>query len=701
MEQAEKREPKVPEDFHALYSPGARAARGVPAMPTTPIETGSLSSFAEEAPNLVIDYDDATQRPVLIAGQEPEARLSGPVPGTPEEAVDAFIQSRSDIWGLATEDAATVEVQSVSRRGLPTVRLIQRVDGVEVFDSEVSVALTPDNQIISVAGQLFPGTAAPAVPARAGASLSAEAAIAMAASDLTGMAYTADDVAPVVAERESGPYRFYEGRVGDGDSRPAFERPVRVKDVLFPLGDGQFAPGYYLELWIRGYPAFAYVIDNVDTPDVLFRKNLTSPAAFRYRVHNTMDAIVRPEDGPAPGSPHPTGVPNGFQAPTIAEQVITIESLLPGDPWLPDGATTTRGNNCIAYADLKPPDGFSEGDVLGKITSPGAFEHTYDHSTSAATPDNLQASVVGMFFHVNWLHDRWYEAGFDEAAGNAQMDNFGRGGLDGDPVLAEANDFSGTDNANMATPADGSSPRMQMFVFAGVPSPLPSRNSNFEALITFHEMGHYVTNRLVGNAAGLTNQQGRSMGEGWGDFFAVCMTSQASDDFANGAFPIGGWTDLVAGFNDNYYFSIRRYPCSADMAKNPLTFQHISANVLLPVGPPRNPFFGGGPNEEVHNAGEVWCCALWEVFVNLVAEYGHEEAERRMLLYVIGGLKQTPSRPTFTQARDGIIATASGLNPGDLSLVWSGFAKRGMGRNAVSPPSSSGDLVGVVEDFTA
>ena len=42
-----------------------------------------------------------------------------------------------------------------------------------------------------------------------------------------------------------------------------------------------------------------------------------------------------------------------------------------------------------------------------------------------------------MFFHVNWLHDRWYEAGFDEASGNAQKNNFGLGGLDGDPILAE------------------------------------------------------------------------------------------------------------------------------------------------------------------------------------------------------------------------------------------------------------------------
>ena len=63
-----------------------------------------------------------------------------------------------------------------------------------------------------------------------------------------------------------------------------------------------------------------------------------------------------------------------------------------------------------------------------------------------------------MFFHVNWLHDRWYEAGFDEASGNAQKSNFGRGGIGGDPILAEGNDFSGTDNANMATPADGAQP---------------------------------------------------------------------------------------------------------------------------------------------------------------------------------------------------------------------------------------------------
>ena len=89
------------------------------------------------------------------------------------------------------------------------------------------------------------------------------------------------------------------------------------------------------------------------------------------------------------------------------------------------------------------------------------------------------------------------------------------------------------------------------------------------------------------------------------------------------------------------------------------------------------------------NAGEVWCSALWEVFVDLVQAHGHETAEPHMLKYVVGGLKLTPSSRTFLQARDGIISAATALHPEDVPLVWKGFAKRGMGKDAQGRSSTS------------
>ncbi|MEU5877663.1 M36 family metallopeptidase [Spirillospora sp. NPDC047279] len=687
----------IPDNFHALYDRDAAEAAGL-AMPG-PVprhETGSRR-LAERLPRLLTDYDGATGGPVQVWNLDPEP-LGPPAP-TPEAAVTGFVADRTDLWGLSRDDLGTLEVTGVSRTGLRSVHLVQRVGPAEVWGSEVTVAIDSDNAVTAVAGQMFPGAAG--APTAALDSVPAENAIARAAADLTGEGFEPSDFVPAIdpGSGNGSPYRFY--TYAARDREPELERPVRVKDVLFPFGGERFVPGFYLELCFKQGPAFSYVVEAADTGQaILFRNNLTAEASFTYLVHNTRDVLLRPLDSPAPGTPHPNGTPNGFQASTVGEVAVSVDSLI-GDPWLPATATTTQGNNCAAYADLVAPDGRGNGDVLGQTTSTRTFGNTYNHGLSATDPANLQNSLTGMFFHVNWLHDRWYAAGFDEGAGNAQQDNFGRGGAGADRILAEGNDFSGTTNANMLTPADGASPRMQMFLF---PGPNPDRTSNHEALITFHEMGHYITNRLVGNANGLTNVQGRSMGEGWGDAFALVMTSRAGEDFARGAFAAGGWVvrDLQAGFTDNYYFGIRRYPYSARTTLNPLTFRHIGNNVALPAGPPITPFTVpvNAPNNEVHNAGEVWCSALWQVFVNLVARHRHHHAERRMVHYMVGGLKLTPSQPTFVQARDAFIQAVTAIDRTDLAPVWRGFATRGMGNGAIAPASNSTTLNGVTESFT-
>src|SRR3954452_12032450 len=246
----------LPQDFHALYDRGARRARGTALTASELPETAGHGRLAAGVGGLQVDYDEATGLPNRVAGLSPSARLSTRSKGSVEEAVERFIAERADLWGLSPQDAAGIQIASVSGSRLRTAHLLQRVDGVEVFNSDVTAAITPDNEVVSLAGQFFPGAATAGRAGRAAAT-AAEEAIALAAFDLTGREYdpssfaVADDGEPGT----SGGYRTYRFEGPVADSRPPFDRPVRVKDVLFPLGQGQFVPAFYLELWIRTFPA--------------------------------------------------------------------------------------------------------------------------------------------------------------------------------------------------------------------------------------------------------------------------------------------------------------------------------------------------------------------------------------------------------------------------------------------------------------
>ena len=83
------------------------------------------------------------------------------------------------------------------------------------------------------------------------------------------------------------------------------------------------------------------------------------------------------------------------------------------------------------------------------------------------------AAVTNLFYWNNIVHDVLYQHGFDEAAGNFQVSNYGNGGLGNDDVRAEAQDGSGRNNANFGTPVDGQRPRMQMFEWrSSAPNPI-------------------------------------------------------------------------------------------------------------------------------------------------------------------------------------------------------------------------------------
>src|SRR3546814_16015883 len=101
---------------------------------------------------------------------------------------------------------------------------------------------------------------------------------------------------------------------------------------------------------------------------------------------------------------------------------------------------------------------------------------------------------------------------------------------------------------------------------------------------------------------------------------------------------------------------------------------------------PYTTLFRSVGNSEVHNVGEVWAEMLWEVYASLLNHHDFQTAQDRMKDYVIGGLKMTPSSPTFTEARDGVLAAALATDAADYSLAARAFSHRGLGLPPVGPP---------------
>lgn len=114
---------KVPENFNALYSHAAKAARGIPRA-AAPAQRPAVARLADAVPEVTVDYDEATENPVRISARRPDGRLSEHPSDSPEAAARQFVSERADLWQLTPQDIGTVEVVSVSSQGLPTVRMI-------------------------------------------------------------------------------------------------------------------------------------------------------------------------------------------------------------------------------------------------------------------------------------------------------------------------------------------------------------------------------------------------------------------------------------------------------------------------------------------------------------------------------------------------------------------------------------------------
>ncbi|MBC7382945.1 MAG: T9SS-dependent M36 family metallopeptidase [Bacteroidia bacterium] len=122
--------------------------------------------------------------------------------------------------------------------------------------------------------------------------------------------------------------------------------------------------------------------------------------------------------------------------------------------------TITRGNNVYAKEDTLARDSSGYAPDGGSAL---IFDFPFD---SVAYPRSyLKSAITNLFYWNNIVHDIFYRYGFDEASGNFQQYNYTQAGIGEDYVLADAQDGSGTNNANFSTPPEGNNPRMQMFIW--------------------------------------------------------------------------------------------------------------------------------------------------------------------------------------------------------------------------------------------
>ncbi|MBX3219332.1 MAG: M36 family metallopeptidase [Labilithrix sp.] len=372
------------------------------------------------------------------------------------EAAVAMLPSVARAFGVAA-DAPRVSLAHVDDlgKGAIVARYEQRIGDLEVFRGGVNVVMTRALQPVAASGFLAPS----ARGSERAFALGSSAALAVGAR-LVGRTGA---FAPAPAKDG------YERFAGAGLLAPA-----RVKKVLFPIAGSEgveLEPAWYVEILVAAGPARAWVVSATDGR-VLFENDLVRYDAFTYRVYADSETKL-PMDGPQGNlvAPHPTGTPDKRKLEWQPSQLVTLQNFpfSKNDPWLAPNATTTSGNNVVAYADRVAPDGFDEGaDTAPALTGERTFDHLYDTAAAPdATPASIQAAATQLFYVTNFLHDWFYDAGFDEQSFNHQLDNLGRGGKGGDALYVEAQDNSGRNNANAMVPPDGQSPRIQMFVFSG------------------------------------------------------------------------------------------------------------------------------------------------------------------------------------------------------------------------------------------
>jgi len=596
-------------------------------------------------PVLALTISFAAAAPVPRHMRTSNGALTESSPRAPRLIGDDFTAARLREAGLPDGPAAGLYLESSYRtahNGVTHLVYRQRFHGLDVHGGEWRVNIDRDGRVINAGGQLFaPPTDRPADGARL--------------ANLARIAVSA--VNPILA-REANVRRA--GMTTRGDARFLADGmgETTASPVWYPVRGALRSAWHFLVTDGDGVSAYDTIVDaNAET--VLAKEPLTFfQSAPRGAVFT----------GISPQPPVQMGVQSADEPPLVERVNVPLTGSSTASPsgWI--SATETSGNNTVTGLNVT---GTRFLTTPLTASSPGLdFQFPLQIGPNPSNFGN--AATVNLFYWVNRAHDLFYDIGFDEAAGNFQLNNFSGSGLGGDPLYAYSHfgsqDLTGFGLLNNAfftarNLRDGSQSMIAMYLTSngGVWA-----DGSFANDVIIHEYAHGVTGRLIPTMnAGF---QGGAMNEGLSDFWSLEFL------VPDGA-PVDGVYPVAEYWSRAFGVGLRHRPYTTNMEVNPVTYADLGRIFNVP---------------EIHDDGVLWAQALWEVRANLIRQFGEAEGRRRLRRIVIDGMKMSPPAPSMVDLRDAIlIAERVDFNGASQSQLWEAFAKRGLGALAYSPYSES------------
>ena len=384
-----------------------------------------------------------------------------------------YIKAQKQTLGLTgsdVNDAVVTDTVVSKHNGVTHVYLQQQHKGIGVYNGLINVNVARDGSVISAGNRFVSNLAGEA--AGQSAKKAAVDAVDSAAEHLN----LKPKQAFKVLNRKGGPAEAATVSTGG-----IAEKPIDAKLVWMPT-DNAVRLAWSIRLDEVGGDHWWNALVDAETG--------ASLGTFDLIIHEdaraTGEALARPST-PAtalPSFPATDGAkyrvfPIPMESPSDGDRVLVENAADPSASpfgWHDTNGvagpefTVTRGNNVHAYADR----------TNDNIPDPGSDPNggpglVFDFPLNLGVRplDSQPAFVTNLFYWNNVIHDVMHNYGFDEASGNFQVNNYGKGGLGGDDVRAEAQDGSGRNNANFGTDVEGGRPRMQMFEWrSSAPNPI-------------------------------------------------------------------------------------------------------------------------------------------------------------------------------------------------------------------------------------